>query len=188
MSLKVALATTSVGLSSTSASAFPHFVILRTQRRKAAISSAGMTRFGAAMRSDGQSKERWFSNHRPSNRGGAAKSRGPDFQQFTKHVFSSGAGTDGRSRRTNIRGLSRGASRSSRKRVARLVDTPNLMRSYCLRRVAAIHASVCYGAHLRSAPEPADVGGPSTPPMLPRSAQDDRRLGYDDARHLAPSL
>ena len=34
-------------------------------------------------------------------------------------------------------------------------------------------STLCCGVDLRSAQEPAEIGGPSTPPMLPRSGQDD---------------
>jgi len=62
-------------------------VILRTLGRKTVIIHAGMTWFGVAIRSGGQPKERWFSNHRPSNRGGAAKYCGSDGERFRTTVL-----------------------------------------------------------------------------------------------------
>jgi len=46
-----------------------------------------MTRFGVAIRSGEQPKERWFSNHRPSNRGGAATSAALICNELQKTVL-----------------------------------------------------------------------------------------------------
>jgi len=59
--------------------------------------SAGMTEFAVAMWSDVRPKEQcpsgpdWFSNHRQSNRGGAAQLLGLSLQRFTNRVANSGA-------------------------------------------------------------------------------------------------
>jgi len=44
--------------------------------------------------------------------------------------------------------------------------------------------------HVPLAPHenPQDIGGPSTPPMLPRSAQDDKKLGGRRARYLTSKV
>ncbi len=65
---------------------------------------------------------------------------------------------------------------------AELMRPTEKITSYSVTRVKERHAP--FGKRFSSAREPAEIGGPSTPPMLPRSAQDDSFFGALSLRSM----